>query len=168
MMMDNDQQDRSRLVTWRNPALATQAGRALSGLDYLLGVKNGVIPVSPFGRLLDYQIAEVRPGHAVLELEPQEFHCNPAGIVHGGALSTLLDSAMGCAVQAKLAAGVGYATLEIKVNFTRPLKGRTPRVHCAANTLYAGSRIVTAEGKVLDEQQTLYAHGTATFMIFQA
>ena len=166
-MPNDNKQDRSRLVTWQRPALATQAGRTLSGLDYLLGVKNGVIPVSPFGRLLDYQIAEVRPGQAVLELKPQEFHCNPTGIVHGGALSTLLDSAMGCAVQATLAAGVGYATLEIKVNFTRPLNGRSPRVQCTANIVYAGSRIVTAEGKVLDEQHTLYAHGTATFMIFQ-
>jgi uncharacterized protein (TIGR00369 family) len=75
---------------------------------------------------------------------------------------------MGCAVQATLAAGVAYATLEIKVNFTRPLHGGGPRVRCEAGTVYAGSRIVTAEGKVLDDRHTLYAHGLATFMIFRA
>ncbi|MCP5420271.1 MAG: PaaI family thioesterase [Gammaproteobacteria bacterium] len=166
-MANDDEPRRSRLVTWQNPALATQAGRALSGLDYLLGVQNGSIPVSPFGRLLDYRIVEVRPGHARLELEPQEFHCNPTGTVHGGVLSTLLDSAMGCAVQATLAAGVAYATLEMKTNFTRPLRGSSPPVRCEAKTVHAGSRIVTAEGKVLDDQHVLYAHGLATFMIFK-
>jgi len=162
-----DNPSRTRTVTWEDPALSTKAGRSFTGLDYLTAVKDGKLPISPFGRLLDYRIAEVRPGYAVLELKPKEYHCNPTGQVHGGVASSLLDSAMGCAVQATLERGVGYATLEIKVNFVRSLASHIPCVRCEAKTLHVGGRIITVEGKLCDEQSTLYAHGTATFMLFQ-
>ncbi|NJN48140.1 MAG: PaaI family thioesterase [Candidatus Competibacteraceae bacterium] len=158
---------RTRTITWEDPALSTQSGRSLTGLDYLIAVKDGKLPISPFGRLLDYRIAEVRTGHAVLELEPEAYHCNPTGRVHGGVVSSVLDSAMGCAVQSTLERGVGYATLEIKVNFVRPLASQIPRVRCEAKTLHVGSRIITTEGKLCDGRGKLYAHATATFMLFQ-
>jgi uncharacterized protein (TIGR00369 family) len=162
-----ENRSRTRTVTWEDPALSAKSGRSLTGLDYLTAVKDGKLPISPFGRLLDYRIAEIQPGYAVLELEPGEYHCNPTGRVHGGVASALLDSAMGCAVQATLERGVGYATLEIKVNFVRPLSSQASRVRCEAKTLHVGSRVITVEGKLSDEQGKLYAHGTATFMLFQ-
>ena len=64
---------------------------------------------------------------------PEEFHYNPIGVVHGGLAATLLDSAMGCAVHSTLPAGVGYTTLEFKVNFARAITGDTGRVVCEGN-----------------------------------
>jgi len=81
---------------------------------------------------------------------------------------TLLDSAMGCAIHSTLKAGELYTTLEVKVNFIRPITTETGRVRCEGVVLYRGGRIATAEGKVIAEHSgTLLAHGTTTCLIFQ-
>ena len=100
-------------------------------------------------------------------MEPAEYHCNPTGKVHGGVASSLLDSAMGAAVQTTLAKGEGYATLEFKINLIRPLATRIKKVRGMAKTIHVGNRIATTEGRLVDEQDKLYAHATATFMIFR-
>ncbi|MCM3873284.1 MAG: PaaI family thioesterase, partial [Pyrinomonadaceae bacterium] len=88
--------------------------------------------------------------------------------VHGGLAATLLDSAMGCAVHSMLPAGVGYTTLEIKVNFVRPMTAETGQVRCEAKVIHFGGRTATAEGRILDEQGKLYAHGTTTCLIIRS
>ncbi|HEX5799859.1 MAG TPA: PaaI family thioesterase, partial [Gaiellaceae bacterium] len=92
---------------------------------------------------------------------------NPIGSVHGGVALTLLDSAMGCAVHTLLEAGVGYATLEVKANFVRPITSETGLVRCEGTVLHAGSRVATAEGRVVDAAGTLLAHGTTTCLIIR-
>jgi uncharacterized protein (TIGR00369 family) len=87
--------------------------------------------------------------------------------VHGGLAATLLDSAMGCAVHSTLPAGAGYTTLEIKVNFVRAITAETGCVRCEAKLIHVGNRTATAEGRVLDGEDKLYAHGTTTCMIFR-
>jgi uncharacterized protein (TIGR00369 family) len=89
-------------------------------------------------------------------------------VVHGGVAATLLDSAMGCAVHSALPAGAGYTSLEIKVNFVRPLTAETGRVRCEAKLIHLGGRTATAEGRVVDEAGKLYAHGTTTCLIFRS
>ena len=81
---------------------------------------------------------------------------------------TLLDSAMGCAVQSTLAQGEGYTSLETSVNFVRPITKETGRVRCEATILHRGGRIATAEGKLVAEKSgKLLAHGTSTCLIFR-
>jgi len=72
---------------------------------------------------------------------------------------------MGCAVHSTLAAGVRYTTLEVKTNFIRPMTVETGLVRCEGTVLHAGSRVATAEGKVLDAAGRLLAHGTTTCLI---
>lgn len=108
---------------------------------------------------------EVSEGHAVFAVDPDEYHYNPIGVVHGGLAATLLDSAMGCAVHSKLPPGAGYTTLEIKVNFIRAMTGETGRVRCEAKIVHSGARTATAEGRIVDEAGKLYAHGTTTCLI---
>ena len=108
------------------------------------------------------------PIPAVFAVEPAEYHYNPIGVVHGGVAATLLDSAMGCAVHSALPAGAGYTSLEIKVNFVRPLTAETGRVRCEAKLIHLGGRTATAEGRVVDEAGKLYAHGTTTCLIFRS
>ena len=71
-------------------------------------------------RLMNIRLVEASEGRAVFEGEPEEYHYNPIGMVHGGFAATLLDSAMGCAVHTMLPARVAYTTLEFKMNLVRP------------------------------------------------
>ena len=89
--------------------------------------------------------------------------------MHGGLAITLLDSAMGCAVQTTLPAGTGYTTLESKVNFARPMTRDTGRVICEANVVHRGRTVATAEGRLFAEETgKLIAHGTTTCLVFSA
>jgi uncharacterized protein (TIGR00369 family) len=116
---------------------------------------------------MNFGLAELEEGRAVFTVEPAEYHYNPIGVVHGGLAATLLDSAMGCAVHSTLPAGAGYTTLEVKVNFVRPLTAETGEVRCEAEVIHVGGRTATAEGKVLDASGKLYAHATTTCIIFR-
>ncbi len=75
---------------------------------------------------------------------------------------------MGCAVHSTLPAGGGYTTLEIKVNYIRPMTAETGRVRCEAKVIHVGGRTASAEGRVVGESGTLYAHGTTTCIIFRS
>lgn len=116
---------------------------------------------------MNFGIVELSEGYAVFDVEPAEYHYNPIGVIHGGLAATLLDSAMGCAVHSTLPAGVGYTTLEVKVNFVRAMTAETGRVRCEAKLIHLGGRTATAEGRIVDESGKLYAHGTTTCLIFR-
>ena len=103
----------------------------------------------------------------VFAVEPAKYHYNPIGVVHGGLAATLLDSAMGCAVQSLLPAGTGYTTLEMKVNLVWALTVETGEAHAEAKVIHMGGRIATAEGKVVDRSGKLYAHATTTCIILR-
>ena len=124
-------------------ALAESA-RRMPGIDFLRAMSDGKLPLPPICALLGYRLVEAEPGHAVFEITPAEQHYNPIGVVHGGIAMTLLDSAMGCAVHSTLPAGAGYTTLELKVNFTRPISVDTGRIVCEGTVVHRGGRTATA------------------------
>jgi len=167
-MSDAVKKERTRTFSWEDPRALAEAARGLSGLEFLRKVVAGELPRPPISALMSFQISELSEGRAVFVAEPAEYHYNPIGVVHGGLAATLLDSAMGCAVHSMLPAGAGYTTLEIKVNFVRPLTAETGRVRCEARVIHVGGRTATAEGKVVDEEGKLYAHGTTTCIIFRS
>ena len=117
-------------------------------------------------KTLGFGPIEVEEGRATFTIEPAEFHYNPIGVVHGGLALALLDSAMGCAVHSTLAAGVAYTTLEVKANFVRPLTSSTGLIRCTGTVVHGGRTVATAEGRVVDADGKLYAHGTSTLLIF--
>jgi uncharacterized protein (TIGR00369 family) len=162
-----DKGTRTRTFSWDDPRALAEAGRGLSGLEYLQKIASGELPRPPISALMNFGLAELSEGRAVFTVEPAEYHYNPIGVVHGGLAATLLDSAMGCAVHSKLPAGVGYTTLEIKVNYIRPMTAETGRLRCEANVIHVGGRTATAEGRVLDDSGKLYAHATTTCIIFR-
>ena len=112
---------RSLTVTWQDPIAAFDAGKNLSGLEYMKEMIAGRIAAPPIMSLMGFRLAQVGDGLAVFECEPGEQHYNPIGVVHGGLAMTLLDSAMGCCVHTRLPAKVGYTTLEAKVNLVRAI-----------------------------------------------
>ena len=158
---------RSRTVSWQDPLALADAGRALSGVDYLRKLISGELPPPPIAVLLNFRLDEIAEGRAVFVCEPAEYHYNPIGLVHGGLAATLLDSAMGCAVHSTLPAGVAYTTLEIKVNYLRPLLPGRGRVTCEGTLIHRGSRTATADGRLTDADGRLYAHATTTCLLME-
>ena len=150
-----------------DPHALAARGRELSGMDYVRAIFAGELPPPPIATLMGFRGVEAEPGRAVFEILPGDEHYNPIGSVHGGVALTLLDSAMGCAVHTLLEAGVGYATLEVKASFVRPITSETGLVRCEGTVLHAGSRVATAEGRVVDAAGTLLAHGTTTCLIIR-
>jgi len=117
-------------------------------------------------RLLGMSFDELEEGRVVMSLRTKPDFLNPIGVVHGGIAATLLDSVMGCAVHSALAAGVGYTTLELKVNYIRAVGVDDKLLVGTGNVLHLGRRTATAEGKVVDERGALVAHATTTCMVF--
>ena len=161
------QTPRTRTFTWEDPIPAAQASRTMSGMDYLHAIASGTVPPPPIAVMLNMWPSEVAEGRVVFTTEPAEYHYNPIGSVHGGVAATLLDSAMGCAVQSLLPAGVGYTTLELKVNYVRPMTRDTGPVRCEGTVIHLGGKVATAEGRITDAGGKLYAHATTTCLILR-
>lgn len=137
-----------------------------SGVDFLGGIVSGRHPSPPIAQTLGFRLVEVAHGVAVFEGRPGHSHYNPIGSVHGGYAATLLDSCMGCAVHASLAAGQGYTTLEFKVNLVRGLSEATGLVRAEGRLVSSGRRAATAEGRLLDSSGRVLAHGSTTCLLF--
>jgi uncharacterized protein (TIGR00369 family) len=161
--------ERNLSISWEDPVEGAARAAGMSGLEALRAIMAGELPPPPIALLLGIGPVEVAAGRAVFAAEPDERHYNPIGLVHGGLAATLLDSAMGCAVQTTLPAGADYTTLELKVNFTRPITRETGRVLCEGEVVHRGGRVATAEGRVIAERTgKLLAHGTTTCLILSA
>jgi uncharacterized protein (TIGR00369 family) len=168
IMNDTENLERTLTISWEDPKAIAEVGRGLSGLEYLRKFIAGELPRPPISALMNFGLTELSEGRAVFTVEPAEYHYNPIGVVHGGLAATLLDSAMGCAVHSALPAGVGYTTLEIKVNYVRAMTANTGTVRCEGKLIHLGGRTATAEGRVVDEDGKLYAHATTTCLIFRS
>jgi uncharacterized protein (TIGR00369 family) len=104
-------------------------------------------------------------GRAVFEGTTAEWQYNPLGTVHGGWISTLLDSALGCAVHSMLQPGQLYTTLDLQVRFVRALHATSGTVRAEAKTVHTGKRVGTAEARLVGTDGTLYATATTSCII---
>lgn len=145
---------------------ATQA-RTMSGQAYLDAMSAGTIDFPPLLHTLDFKVEGASEGSAVFSFQPQEFHYNPIGTVHGGVITAMLDSAMGCSLHSMLEAGIGYTTLEIKVNFLKAITIKTGVLKAIGKVIHNGSRTALTEAQLVDEAGTVYAHGTSTCMLLR-
>ena len=157
---------RTRTISWEDPLESLAAARELDGLGALQAIAEGSLPPPPIAGLMNMEPVEVAPGRAVFVGVPGEEHYNPIGTVHGGWASTLLDSALGCAVQTTLPAGVGFTTLDLRVSFVRPIRQDTGRILASAEVVHRGRRVATAEATLVAESDgRLLAHGGATCLV---
>lgn len=120
----------------------------------------------PMAKLMGFQLVEVGDGHAVFEAMVKEDYYNPLGTVHGGFAATLLDSALGCAVQTKLPKDTPYGTVELKINYIRPMLKDTGLVRATGKAIHVGRRMATSEARLEDANGKLLAHGSTTCMIY--
>jgi uncharacterized protein (TIGR00369 family) len=139
---------------------------ASSGIEFLQRIFDGELPSPPIGETLGFVPILAEPGRVVFQGTPGKGHYNPLGVVHGGYFCTLLDSALGCAIHSTLPQGVGYTTLELKVNLIRSLTDQVGPVRAEGKTIHVGSRVGIAEGFIADVDGKRYAHATTTCLIF--
>lgn len=162
------QNTRTRLLRWQDPLPSAARGATLAGIDYIGEIVAGELPPPPIAVTMRFAPVEFTAGRAVFEGEPGEEHYNPIGVVHGGYASTLLDSAMGCAVHTTLELGTAYTTLTLEVKMVRPITSATGRIRAVAEVVHRGRRQATVEARMTDvETGKLLAHGTSTCMIME-
>ena len=158
---------RSRRYAWDDPAVTAAAAREMAGKEFLEAIADGRLPAPPIARTLGFALFSVGTGTAAFEFVPADFHYNPIGSVHGGVLSTLCDSACGCAVQSMLPAGTHYTSLDLSVKFLRPVTAAIGRMVCEGAVTHMGGRSALAEARLTGPDGKLYAHATSSCMVFR-
>ena len=138
--------------------------RDVGGLEYLQALVGGEIGNVPIGETLGFRAVEVGPGRIVLAGTPDARSYNLIGTVHGGWAASILDTAMALATLATLDAAHDFTTLDIKVNYLRPIALGT-EVRAEGRVLHGGRRVALCEARLTDPAGKLLAHGTGTCLI---
>ena len=131
-------------------------------LDRIERQLKGEVPPPPIARLIGFNLASIAPGEAVVELQATEAHTNPMGTLHGGVLCDIADAAMGLAYAANLNDGESFTTLELKINFLKPVW--QAQLRAVGRVVKQGRTIGLVECDVTDEKGSLVARATSTCM----
>jgi uncharacterized protein (TIGR00369 family) len=134
----------------------------LTPIDHFRAIVAGDAPPPPVADLVGFRMTAIEPGRATFELEAEPRHASPLGTLHGGILCDLADAAMGCAYASLLEDGESFATLELKINFLKPVW--SARLTAVGEVVKAGRTVGLTEARVTDEGGSLVAHATSTCM----
>lgn len=156
----------TRTVEWDDPHELGQKARDLPGLEFLRHLVDEKRRV-PIGETLGFELVDVGEGLAVFEAEAGPWAYNPIGSVHGGWYAAVLDAPLGVALHTLLPKGVGYTTLELKVNLVRPVKPDTGKLKAVGKVVHRGTRTAVTEARMEDAQGRLYAYATSTCLILE-
>lgn len=157
--------ERHREITWHDPSIGAAAGRGMSGIEYLTAMLEGRLPAPPIAQTLAFTLTAVAEGEAWFSCDPDESHYNPIGLVHGGLVCTLLDSALGCASHTLLPAGTGYSSIEIKINYLRAVTPASGTLTAHGWVTKPGRRVIFAEGEVRDVAGAVVATASGTCLV---
>jgi uncharacterized protein (TIGR00369 family) len=141
--------------------------RQLSGLEFFREMMAGRIAPPPMVAMLGMRLVEAEEGRVVFTGTANPEFYNGMGVAHGGWAATLLDSALGCCINTMMPAGRSFTTLELKINYTRPLRQEVGEVRCEATIVHVGNRTATSEARVVDANGKIYAHGTTTCIVVE-
>ena len=158
--------DNTRTVVWDDPETMGREAFASPGIDFLRALIEKKRRV-PIGVTLGFQLVEVSEGRAVFEAEAGPWAFNPIGSVHGGWYAAVLDAPLGVALHTLLPKGVGYTTLELKVNLVRPVRPDTGVLRAVGTVVNKGKRTAITEARMEDAQGRLYAFATSTCLILE-
>ena len=120
---------------------------------------------APVGELIGFEVTEVGEGRAVVVLEAGAKHCNPMGTVHGGILCDIADAAMGIAFATTLAAGESFTTVELKINFLRPV--RQAQLRAEGRVVQRGRSVGYVECEVRDQNGKRVAKSNSTCLVLR-
>jgi uncharacterized protein (TIGR00369 family) len=126
----------------------------------------GEIAGPPVAALIGFKLMAIAPGEATITLEAGPQHANPMGTLHGGILCDIADAAMGLAYASNLAEGETFTTLELKINFLKPVWNAS--LTAEGKVLKQGRTVGLTECNVRDEKGSLVAYATSTCMTLRA
>ncbi len=135
----------------------------MNGLELIQAIASGRTPPPPIGELIGMRLVEARPGEARFEIEVDRRHANPMGTLHGGILCDLGDAAMGCAVATTLEEGQSYTTIELRINFFKPIW--TQRLSAIGRVVRRTRRLGYAEAEIHDEGGSLVAKLSSSCLV---
>ena len=148
-------------------SLLVKQAKEMPGVDFLQAILNGELPVPLLLSTLDFKLTGVSKGKATFTIRPQPVHYNALGVVHGGVITTILDSAMSCSLHSLLPAGTLYTTLELKVNFFKSVTIQTGELTAKGHIIHKGRSTAVIECTLVDEHDNKFAHGISTCLIFE-
>ncbi|MEP6766542.1 MAG: PaaI family thioesterase [Gemmatimonadaceae bacterium] len=157
---------REKVIRWDDPLAMTAELRTMSGIDALNALMNGDVSKPPILNHFDFEFRLIEMGKVQLAVTFSESHYNLLGSVHGGAIATLLDTVMGCAVQSVMPLGRTYTTLNIGVNYLRAITVTTGEVIAEGTIIHAGRTTALAQGRILDAAGKIVATGETTCLLF--
>ena len=158
---------RHRAYSWQALNTAAHPLSDRSGLVYFQGLKDGLLPAQPIMQTIGWRLHGVAFGHLILHLSPEEFLFHGAGLLHGGVIATVLDSAMSGAALSTMAQGEACTTVQLNVHYVAAVHAGAGSLIIDGKVKQRGGQIITAEGSVQDEQGKLFAHATCTCVIRQ-
>lgn len=129
-------------------------------LDLSEAIARGDAPAPPIARLIGFELISVKPGEAVVEFQATEAHANPMGTLHGGVLCDIADAAMGIAYSSNLDEGESFTTLELKINFLKPVW--KARLTAVGRVVKQGRTVGLVECDITDEKGSLVARASST------
>lgn len=138
----------------------------LSGLQIMQEMCNGNLPMPSMATTIPMKPTLIESGQVTFEVQADQHHLNPLGGVHGGFVATVLDTVTGCAIHTVLEAGAGYGTIDLNIKMCRPIPQNRP-LTAIGQLINTSKNLAISEGKIIDEDGKLYAHATATCMIFR-
>ena len=140
--------------------------RSDSGLAFLQRLAAGEVANVPIGETLGFRLTEAQPGRVVLEGQPQVNAYNLIGTVHGGWAASILDTALALSVLTTLDVGQTFTTVDIRINYLRPLTVETGLVRAEGRVLQSGRRLAYSEADLTDAAGKLICHATGSCLVF--
>ena len=131
-------------------------------LDLIQSAQRGEIPPPPIAQLIGFSLSAIEPGRAMIDFTAEARHANPMGTLHGGVLCDIADAAMGMAWASTLGEGETFTTLELKINFLRPVW--TGKLTATGRVVQGGRTVGLLECDVVDDQGRLVARASSTVM----
>src|SRR6266704_6523296 len=129
-------------------------------LERVQAILRGEAPAPPVARLVGFDVVAVAPGRAVFEMEAGPQHANPMGTLHGGILCDIADAAMGMAFASTLAPEESFTTIELKINFFRPVWEAALKAD--GKVVRRGNSLGYVECEITDDRGRLVAKAVST------
>ena len=163
--MNDAETTTTRTYRWSSPEQLAAIAPTGTVLEFLQKMIKGELSQSALSSTLDFALVDVEEGRATIEARPAPYQCNAVGTIHGGAIASWLDTAMGYAIQSRLAAGVSLTTLDIQVRYLRAIKADDPTLRVVGTAEHVGRTTATARAEVFDDQDRRLATASTSCLI---
>ena len=159
---------RERTVVWHEARDVAPLVAGLSGLEIMQRIRDGLLPSPPMAKLIGFQCTKAEEGEIAMTLPYDPSLENTLGMVHGGAVATMLDTAMGAAAHTVLPVGSGVVTLDLTITYLRPITADNAPIIATGRVRNTARRIIYVLGEVKDARGKLVAHAVGNFSILAA